>query len=97
MKIRYLRWATAMLLAVVVCVVAERSEAKAFPEINAEQLKERMDAGEELLLLNPLSKIEFEDKHIPGSVNIPLQNILVAENLPENKDHLIVTYCLGRK
>ena len=82
---------------VAVGMVIDRSEAQSFSEIDAEQLKERMDAGEELMLLNPLSKIEYDDKHIPGSVNIPLQEILVSHDLPAEKDQLIVTYCLGRK
>ena len=68
-----------------------------FPEITAEQLKAKLDAGEQLLLINPLSDIEFNDQHIPGSVNIPLQNILIDDSLPEDKNHLIITYCLGRK
>ncbi len=72
-------------------------QAKNFPEIKAEQLKAKMDAGEKLLLINPLSDIEFNDKHIPGSVNIALQSILITKKLPEQKDQLIITYCLGRK
>lgn len=68
-----------------------------FPEINAQQLKSRMDAGEKMLLINPLSDIEFNAKHIPGSINIPLQNILITEKLPKDKNQLIITYCLGRK
>ncbi len=86
-----------ILMIVAVGIVIDRSEAQSFSEIDAEQLKERMDAGEELMLLNPLSKIEYDDKHIPGSVNIPLQEILVSDDLPAEKDQLIVTYCLGRK
>ena len=92
-----LRWLATIALVVSACIVADLSAAETFPEIKAEQLKERLDAGETLMMLNPLSKIEFDDKHIPGSVNIPLQNILVADNLPANKEQLIVTYCLGRK
>jgi rhodanese-related sulfurtransferase len=70
---------------------------KDFPEITAKQLKAKIDAGEKLTLLNLLSDIEFKDKHIPGSINIPLQEIMIAQNLPKDKNQLIVTYCLGRK
>ena len=97
MRRKTLQWLATIALVVAVCTYADLSVAETFPEIKAEELKERLDAGEELMMLNPLSEIEFEDKHIPGSVNIPLQNILVADNLPADKDHLIVTYCLGRK
>ena len=72
-------------------------QAMDFTEITAEKLKSKMDAGEKLLLINPLSDIEFNTEHIPGSVNIPLQNILITERLPKNRDQLIVTYCLGPK
>ena len=76
---------------------AGNAQAIDFTEITAEDLKSKMDSGEKLLLINPLSDIEFNTQHIPGSVNIPLQNILVTERLPKNRDQLIVTYCLGRK
>lgn len=68
-----------------------------FHEIDAKELKSKLDAGEKLLLINPLSDIEFHAKHIPGSVNIPLQNILITEKLPKDKNQLVITYCLGRK
>ena len=97
MRKKTLQWLATIAFVAAACIVADYSAAETFPEIKAEQLKERLDAGEELMMINPLSKIEFEDKHIPGSVNIPLQNILVSDNLPADKGHLIVTYCLGRK
>lgn len=68
-----------------------------FHEIKADELKSKFDAGEKLTLINPLSDIEFNAKHIPGSVNIPLQNILITKKLPKDKNQLIITYCLGRK
>ena len=72
-------------------------QASEFPIITADQLKSKMDAGDQLMLINPLSEIEYSDNHIPGSVHIPLQEILVTDKLPANKDHLIITYCLGPK
>jgi hypothetical protein len=90
-------WLTIPVLALLVCLTAVPVSSKDFPEITAEQLKAKIDAGENLMLLNPLSDIEFNDKHIPGSINIPLQEIIITENLPKDKNQLIVTYCLGRK
>lgn len=95
MRKRKLHWLVTIALVVAICTVVDLCEAKTFPEIKAEELKDRLDAGEDLMMLNPLSRIEFDDKRIPGSVNIPLQEIMVADNLPADKDHLIVTYCLG--
>ena len=71
--------------------------ASEFPRIRAEQLKSKMDAGEPLMLINPLSEIEYNAQHIPGSVHIPLQEMLVTDKLPADKDQLIITYCLGPK
>jgi rhodanese-related sulfurtransferase len=94
MKKGNLQWLMVWILTISACFLAERVQAENFPEITAEQVKAKLDAGEKLLLINPLSDIEFQDKHIPGSINIPLQNILVAD-LPKDKDQLIITYCLG--
>lgn len=91
------KWLTIPVLALFVCLAAAPVSSKDFPEITAEQLKAKIDAGEGLMLLNALSDIEFQDRHIPGSINIPLQEIMITQNLPKDKNHLIVTYCLGRK
>jgi 3-mercaptopyruvate sulfurtransferase SseA len=91
------KWLMLPALALFVCLAAAPVSSKDFPEITAEQLKARIDAGETLMLLNSLSDIEFNDKHIPGSINIPLQEIMISDNLPSDKNQLIVTYCLGRK
>ena len=71
--------------------------AKKFPDLTANTLKTKLDSGEKLLLINPLSDIEFNEGHIPGSVNIPLQQIITTDKLPPDKDIFIVTYCLGPK
>jgi rhodanese-related sulfurtransferase len=68
-----------------------------FPVITAKALKAKMDGGEKVFLLNPLSDIEFNEQHVPGSVNIPLNEIKTTDKLPKNKNTLIVTYCLGPK
>ncbi len=68
-----------------------------FMAISAKELKTKLDAGEGLFLLNPLSDIEFNEGHIPGSVNVPLHTLSTTSKLPKNKETLIVTYCLGPK
>ena len=78
-------------------VFIHRVDADQSQKITALELKGRMDSGEDLFLLNPLSEIEFNEGNIPGSVNIPYTTILETNKLPENKNTLIVTYCLGLK
>lgn len=68
-----------------------------FPVISAQDLKAKMDAGEKIMVINPLSDIEFGQGHVPGSVNIPMYAIPTTDKLPADKDTLIVTYCLGPK
>ena len=69
----------------------------AWPDLTAQQLKDLMDSSQEVFLLNSLSDLEFNEAHIPGSVNIPLHTIMRSKELPENKDTVIVSYCLSKK
>jgi rhodanese-related sulfurtransferase len=66
-------------------------------DLTAQELKTMLDSGHNMLLLNPLSDIEFNEGHIPGSVNIPLHMIMKSDKLPKKKDMLVVTYCLSDK
>ena len=54
-------------------------------------LMENLDA----LVVFPLSPIEFDNKHIEGSVNIVMD--MLEYDLPEDKERHIVFYCLGIK
>jgi hypothetical protein len=71
--------------------------ASSFVDISAQELKAKMDSDRTLFVLNPLSDIEFNEGHIPGSMNIPLHMIPDTDQLPADKDTPIVTYCLGPK
>ena len=88
-----------LVLVAIVAVLIGAGEvwASNFDAITAKELKAKMDAGEEIFLLNPLSDIEFNEGHIPGSVNVPLHTLSTTSKLPKNKKTLIVTYCLGPK
>ncbi len=66
-------------------------------DYSAGQLKRLIDSGKPVFLLNPLSEIEFNQAHIPGSVNIPVSKIRKTDKLPKDKETHIVTYCKGPK
>lgn len=68
--------------------------ASEWKEIKAQELKAMMDQGS-VLVINPLSIIEFNDLHIDGSVGIPMN--LLKEKLPQDKNQAMAFYCLGRK
>lgn len=69
----------------------------AWPDLTAQELKSMLDSGQKIFLLNPLSDIEFNEAHIPGSVNIPLHTIMRSKKMPVNQDIPIVTYCLAKQ
>jgi hypothetical protein len=86
-------WITALLL-VLSLIFSGFAMADTWKEIKADELKKMMNT-EDVLVVFPLSKIEFNDMHIPGSVNIPVG--MLKEKLPADKEKKIVFYCLGRK
>lgn len=66
------------------------------PSQTVEQLKQRLDNNEELLVLDVRSSEEFDGElgHIEGAVNIPVENL--AQRIDELDDYLeqsIVTVC----
>ncbi len=61
-------------------------------EVNAAQVKEMMDANTAFVVF-PLSVIEYNNLHIKGSVNIPIEQL--PAGLPDDKKHALVFYCLG--
>lgn len=62
-------------------------------EIDAKRVKAMMDSGEAVVIF-PLSTIEFNNLHIEGSINIPIEQLPVG--LPDDKMKALVFYCLGR-
>jgi rhodanese-related sulfurtransferase len=71
--------------------------AGAAKEINAAQLKAKLDAKAPLTLVDSLSPIEFAAGAIPGSINIPFEQMKSSKLLPRDKSRLLVFYCMGRK
>lgn len=67
---------------------------KDYTEIDAPTLKEMMTT-DDVLVVFPLSKIEYNDKHITDSVLIPLNDL--KNGLPADKNKKLAFYCLGIK
>ena len=62
--------------------------------INKEKLKEWKAEKKDFVLINVLSRAEFEKRHIPGSINIPLSEIKDRiEEKVSDKGKTIVVYC----
>ena len=62
-------------------------------KITKEQLRDRLDKDTNLKLVNVLPKENFEEKHIPGSINIPVNQIEEKAQQRLDKDEKIVVYC----
>lgn len=63
-------------------------------KITREELKRKLDAGEDLVLVEALPEKHWAKGHIPGALNLPHDRIqaLAPALLPE-KDREVVVYC----
>lgn len=63
-------------------------------KITREDLKRKLDAGENFVLVEALPRKYWAKGHIPGAVNLPHDQIeaLASELLPD-KDREVVVYC----
>jgi rhodanese-related sulfurtransferase len=62
--------------------------------LTAEELKQKLDENEDIILVNVLDAGFFEQKHIPGSISLPVDEIdtKAVTALPD-KDAEIIVYC----
>jgi rhodanese-related sulfurtransferase len=60
--------------------------------ISAEKLKKKLDSGGNFKVVNVLSKDSYNATHIPGSINIPLNEIekRAKKELPDKNQEIIV-------
>jgi len=69
------------------------NENQGLNDISLEELNERMEEGE-ILLLDVRPKTEYESNHIPGAISVPMDELTERiSSLPKNKE--IVAYCRG--
>ena len=64
------------------------------PTITLGELKDKLDAGDEVTLVEALGPLYYEEAHLPGAINIPHEQVdELASTLLPNKDAQIVVYC----
>lgn len=61
--------------------------------ISAEDLYKRMRSDTQPVLINALSNDSYVAKHIPGSINIPSDDIERIKQVVPDKQQEIVVYC----
>lgn len=67
--------------------------------IRARELKTMMDRRDDLTVINVLDREAFDEEHIPGSVNVPLDDdefLASVEELAGGTDETVVVYCASR-
>ncbi len=67
---------------------------KEYTEVDAQAVKEMM-VTDDVLVIFPLSPIEFDNLSIKGSVNVPMDQL--ETGLPKDKSQKLIFYCLGTK
>jgi rhodanese-related sulfurtransferase len=63
--------------------------------ITRDELKAKMDRGEEFVLVDTMPKRYYRHSHLPGAINLPANE--VRERAPEllpDKDAEIIVYCI---
>ena len=66
--------------------------------VNTEELHSLFAAKADFVLINTLSPIEFAEKRIKGSINVPYTFLKKGQaNLPEDKSKKLIFYCKGPK
>jgi rhodanese-related sulfurtransferase len=62
------------------------------PRIKPQELKEKLDAGEDVIVVDARSRDRYELRHIPGALSIPQYEIEERHGeLPQEGE--IVLYC----
>lgn len=62
--------------------------------ITRDELKRKLDEGEKVILIEALPAKYFNERHLPGAINIPHGDVdLLAPGLLPDKSAAIVVYC----
>ncbi len=61
--------------------------------VSTEELVELKDSGEEFVLVDVLGEDHYQDGHIPGSINIPLDQVGSEAIERFDVDQQIIVYC----
>ncbi len=62
--------------------------------ISREELRDKIDGGEDFVLVDVLDEPFYRHSHLPGAINIPLDEIGTAEKEIPDRDTEIVVYCM---
>ena len=63
--------------------------------IGREELEEKMDRGDNFVLVDALSVQHYESTRLPGAISLPLEFVDEAEKVLPDRDAEIVVYCMN--
>ncbi len=63
--------------------------------ITREELKQKMDRGDDFVLVDALSEEHYRSSDLPGAVNLPYEFVDEAEGLLPDKGAEIVVFCMN--
>ena len=62
--------------------------------ITLDELRAKLDAAEEVVLIEALPREYYEEAHLPGALNLPLDRLEeLAPRLVPDRDAQVVVYC----
>jgi rhodanese-related sulfurtransferase len=64
-------------------------------KISRNELKAKVDCGDEFVLVEALSQKHYESSHLPGAINLPYEFVDEAERVLPDKKAEIVVYCMN--
>lgn len=83
---------TLLILLLIPCKAQAMEEG--YQKITAPELQ-GMLKNRDVLIINTLSKLEYELQHIPGSISIPINTIHRPGLLPADKNTPLIFYCMA--
>ncbi len=82
-------------LVLLVCGAAcQQENAESFQTITPEKAYQRLDQEEGIVLIDVRTEEEYQEKHIPGSVLLPLSELeKEIEEVVQDKETVVFIYC----
>ena len=65
------------------------------PEITAEELRRRIEGGDDFVLVDALAPMVYAHSHLPGAINLPASAVdatVLAKRIPDRNTQIVV-YC----
>lgn len=64
-------------------------------DVTRDELRDKIERGEDFVLVDALSTQHYERSHLPGAVSLPLEFVDDAEEKLPDKEAEIVVYCMN--